>query len=182
MAGLVGRISSTAVLILLAGAFAAGQSVADAARKNQANKQKDPAKPAAKKVYTDEDMPSAGASASASPAPAATSQPAAAGGGSGDTKWTAEQWRAAIGAMKDRIASFQAQLDEAQRNQIAYANNGDYCYINGKLVSCVEFNEALKRNQVQLERGRRQLEEAKQKLADLQERCRKAGFGSSVYD
>jgi hypothetical protein len=178
------------IIIVLSTALAVAQSLGDAARQNQVQKQKDKAvKPTAKKVYTDADMPSAASGASAAEAGTGDKEKtdasgATASGGSGEAKWTAEQWKSAIGGMKERITDIQQALDEALKNQRPMVSGGGrvYCYVNNQLVSCEEYNQAVKSNQDAIAHDRSQLEEAKQKLADTQEHCRKAGFGNSVYD
>jgi exonuclease VII small subunit len=154
----------------------AQEPLGDVARKSR-EKQKAKEAQTARKVVTDEDMPqhpeSTADSSAASPSgnieqpdATASSQPAAA--------QSADQWEAMIQAQKSSIANLQSQIDKLNDSiHFVQAN----LYING-----VQYNQHQHEKQQQVERMQKQLDGEKQKLEDMQEAARQAGFGSAVYD
>lgn len=138
-----------------------------------------PASPAARKVITNDEIPShVGPTATYQPnsqLPTSrawvrtTSAPPQRNG-----KLSAQQWTNAILAQKNSIENFQAQI-----NQISASIQ----YAGGNCVSgCVEWNEQQKRKQDQVEVMKEQIEQARQQLEQMQETARQQGYGSSVYD
>jgi hypothetical protein len=75
---------------------------------------------------------------------------------------------------KRSIAAQQKQL-ERLRASIHFVDANRY--VNG-----AQYNEQQRRRQLQLEQAEKQLEQQKKRLADMQDRARRAGFGNSVYD
>ena len=86
----------------------------------------------------------------------------------------AETWRAQIQQVKTYIASLKSNIDSLTAS-IQYAG--------GNCVSgCVQWNERQKQKQDQVDAMKAQLDQMQQRLEDMQEACRKQGYGSSVYD
>jgi hypothetical protein len=78
-------------------------------------------------------------------------------------------WRKRTG-----IASLKSQIDKLDASiHFVQAN----LYTNG-----VEYNQYQPRKQQQLKQMQAQLAEEQQKLEEMQEAARKAGFGNAVYD
>lgn len=181
------------LLVVLSGALttvALGQSVADAARQEQARKT---ASPPARHVYTNDDL-SAGApdaapvSGQEGDSKAGEVKSAAA---DGTKKPTAEELRTKILAQKrkvqgleDHIADLQRRLDEWNNDSGAnlkifpgaghcgqYYNNPyeDWCNIPAKL-------------QADYKKSKAQLDDAQHLLEQMQEETRKLGYRSAVYD
>ena len=76
--------------------------------------------------------------------------------------------------MKNNIASLKSNIDTLTAS-IQYAP--------GNCVSgCVQWNEHQKQKQDQIDAMKVQLEQAEQRLEEMQEAARKQGYGSSVYD
>ena len=150
-----------------------GQSLGDVARKERQKQQSKDARPA-KKVITDDDMPEHPASE-----PSATSSKdqkkdfssalSAEGG-----KKSAERWKAEIQAQKNVVASLQRSLDRLNSSiHFVEANR----YVDG-----AEYNQTQMQKQQRAQQMQVQLDEQKQKLEDMQEAARRAGFGNAVYD
>jgi chromosome segregation ATPase len=146
------------------------QSLGDVARQ-QRQKQND--KPAGShKVITDEDMPTHPADADTDKVSdkAASEHPDA----PINTETNSEELKARCVEIKQAIKDYQAQLDQLRAStKFVEANR----YVNG-----VQYNQHQLAKQQEADRMEKRLEQMKAKLADLQERARKAGFGSSVYD
>jgi hypothetical protein len=89
-------------------------------------------------------------------------------------KTAAEQWTNLIQSQKAGIASLQSQIDQI---------SASIRYTGGNCVSgCVQWNERQKQKQDQVESMKSQLEQARQELEQTQEKARRQGYGSSVYD
>lgn len=87
---------------------------------------------------------------------------------------SADQVRGAIQAQKSRIAALQAEINKLSASvHYVEANR----YNNG-----AEYNQYQQRKQQEVERLQKQLENEKNKLDQMQESARKAGFGNAVYD
>jgi tetrahydromethanopterin S-methyltransferase subunit G len=172
----------TSVVFLVATA-SYGQSLGDVARENrqkqqQKNKdQKDASTP--HKVITNEDIPeSEDSSASESEDSSSGNKDDPASDSSTESSSavtkSGEQWKTAILAQKNAIASMQSQLDKLNSSiHFVEANR----YTNG-----VQYNQYQLQKQKQAEQAQKRLDEMKKKLEDMQESARKAGFGSVVYD
>jgi hypothetical protein len=85
-----------------------------------------------------------------------------------------DYWKSQIMAVKNSIANLKANIDSVSAS-IQYA--GGNCVAN-----CVQWNERQKQKQDQVEMMKAQLEQQQKYLEDMQEACRKQGYGSSVYD
>jgi predicted RNase H-like nuclease (RuvC/YqgF family) len=91
-----------------------------------------------------------------------------------EDKASAEQWKSQIEALQNNIASLKSNIDNLTAS-IQYAP--------GNCVSgCVQWNEHQKQKQDQVDAMKAQLEQAEQRLEEIQEAARKEGYGSSVYD
>jgi hypothetical protein len=91
-----------------------------------------------------------------------------------ERKAPADYWKSRILALKNDIASLKSDIDDLSAS-IRYAG--------GNCVSgCVQWNERQQQKQDQVEAMKAQLEEQEKRLEDMQEACRKQGYGSSVYD
>ena len=85
-----------------------------------------------------------------------------------------EYWKSAIQMQKNGIASLRSQIDQLVAS-IQYA--GGNCVSN-----CAEWNERQKQKQDQVDAMKVELQQQEKRLEDMQEACRKQGYGSSVYD
>jgi len=91
-----------------------------------------------------------------------------------DRNEQAERWKSQIQAQKSNIADLQNQIS---------AVSASISFVGGNCVeNCVEWNENQKRKQDEVEKMKTQLEDAKQRLSDMQDTARKQGFGGNVYD
>jgi len=151
--------------------FVSAQSLGDVAR---TQRQKQNGKPAnsAHKVITDEDIPEH--SEDSEPTTNTTDKSAGGSNAPINTESNGEELKARCREAKQAIKDYQAQLDKL-RASIQYVEASRYS--NG-----VQYNQHQLRKQQEADRMQKQLEIAKKRFADLQERARKAGFGSSVYD
>jgi hypothetical protein len=87
---------------------------------------------------------------------------------------SAEEWKAAIQSQKALVDNLQQHIDKLSASiHFVEANR----YTNG-----VQYNQRQAQKQEEVKRLQSQLDEQKQKLADMQEAARKAGFGNGVYD
>jgi hypothetical protein len=91
-----------------------------------------------------------------------------------EEKLPAEQWKSQIVALKNNMAALQQSIGSLSAS-IQYA--GANCVAN-----CEQWNERQKQKQDQVETMKGQLEQQQKMLEDLQDRARKQGYGSSVYD
>ena len=157
-----------------------GQSVADAARANQQTR---PGDTAHNKVYTNDDF--AGSSAPAkgdSPADVVISGKTAP---AGEPKVVAQlqSLREQVLQDKQQVAKLQQHLDRLEKVESAQASLS----MTGPLTPQVcasepERCEGKRQAAADLTRTRQQLATAQQKLQDLQERLRKQGYGSYIWD
>ena len=164
-------VSFAGLIFMIGSGF--GQSLGDVAR-TQRQKQSDKPANSAHKVITDEDIPahSEDSKAATSTADEKNSDPNSEA--PLNTASNGEELKAQCLSAKQQIKDFQSQLDKLRASiQYVEANR----YSNG-----VQYNQHQMRKQEEADRMQKQLDQAKKKFADLQERARKAGFGSSVYD
>lgn len=160
-----------AMLFLLAGVSSYAQSLGDVARTERQKQQVKDAQTTSHKVITNEDIPERDDSEDddSDADDAVSSAPRAA-----KTGRSAEQWKVAILAQKEAVASLQSEADKLNSSiHFVEANH----YTNG-----VQYNQHQLKKQEQVERLQKQLEKEKKKLADMQEAARKEGFGNAVYD
>jgi hypothetical protein len=164
------------VLVLSAAAFAqlgsnpaddSGTSVAAAAKKSRESK---PA--TAKKVYTDDDLPSSGSVSVVGGATKSAGTPATNDNPAQTQAELDAQWHARIEQQKNHIAVLQDELKVAEANEARSAipyyevNNGNPRYAHYKQ---------------QADSLRQQIEDAKNALSDLQDEAHKAG-ANKAYD
>lgn len=139
----------------------------DAATKNSPN-------PPVKHVFTNEEVSSHIVSAGAESQASRPTDSSSSNSGPSRNQAQAENWTAQIKAQKEMIASLESEIERVS-SSIQYAG--------GNCVSgCVEWNQAQQRKQQQVDNMKSQLEQARQRLDEMQESARRQGFGSSVYD
>ena len=169
----------TLLAVLLLGGLAFAQTSATSADDHPdsvaaAAKKSREAKPAtAKKVYTDDDMPSTTGGVSVVGNEAA--QPSTTGYNPysdpvRDQKALDAQWQQRISAQKARIVALQQQLQVAEANE---ARATRYYTVNS--------NPNFGKYKEQAESLRQQVENAKKELSDLQDEAHKAG-ANKAYD
>jgi len=153
-----------------------GNAVQPAAQGNntqQNNKDTQLAKP--KHVITNDEIPSRGGPTGYRPTvPSSSNTPNDGPPEAGAPKYTADDWAAQIQAQKSAVANLQSQIQQTG-GSIQYA--GANCVSN-----CAEWNEQQKRKQGQVEAMKTMLDEAQQKLEQMQDAARQQGYGSSVYE
>jgi hypothetical protein len=135
-------------------------SLGDVARKSRA------AKPAASKVYTNDDLPSSGGlsvvGAQADAVPVADSVR--------DQASIEKRWHTAIAQQKAHIAELERDLAMAKQREARVTH-----------YDPMKPNPAYQRYKAQVETLTKQVDEAKKQLADLQDQAHKAGANQS-YD
>ena len=166
------KIVASFVGIILVSASVLGQSLGELARE-QRQKQNDKPTVTPHKVITDDDIPAhtegskETKDATAKTSPDDSDAPI-------NTEGNGDQLKAKCLAIKQEIKDYQAQLDKLRASsKFVEANR----YVNG-----AQYNQHQLAKQQEADRMEKRLEQMKQKFADLQERARKAGFGSAVYD
>ena len=171
---LLGTVSPSAAQM------ASGQSVADAARANQQTK---PGDVAHLKVYTNDDF--AGSSASAKDDAHADTVTAGKVAPTGQPKADAQLQglREQVLQDKQQVAKLQEHLGRLEKVESAQASLS----MSGPLTPQVcasepERCEGKRQAAADLTRTQQQLATAQQKLQDLQERLRKQGYGSYIWD
>lgn len=127
-----------------------------------------------KKIITNDEIPSHLAPPHASNPGVETPAQADEGESDGGGKPSADYWRSRIQSMKQNIAAMEDQL-KSLADSIHYA--GGNCVAN-----CAQWNERQKQKQDQVDVMTAQVEQQRKQLEDMQEACRKQGYGSSVYD
>lgn len=193
------RISMFMIMGVLVALFAAGsvaQSLGEAARGTRKNKKA----PAARKVYTNEDLPTSGNVSVLGPAPAvdATGEKAA-GDKSADKKASAEpskplgemspeertkaeeEWRARFAEQRKKIAQLERELDVAQR-EYKLKLSGYYFDAGNQLRDPKKWNEEDAKLRAEIAAKEKELAEAKDKLEPMREELRQAGLPSSLAD
>jgi len=183
---------------LLAGVAAAqSDSLADAARKH---KQQQSGKPVAAKVYTNDNLPATetistvGAPASDAAAPTPTdgqttadgSTPAAKDGAkpADETKTrqkTWEDWRDKIQKQKASVEQMQKENEEIDR-QYKLTSGNYYNSAQQRLYDGAAMAKEDAAYKQQLEQKKKAIDDAKQKIDDLQEEARRAGVPSGYRD
>ena len=145
-------------------------SLGDLARKQQQSK-KSAAK--SKKVVTEEEMPAHPADGDILPSDgpheeASVNRPAS------DVLQTGDQFKSAIERQKAVVNDLKTHLEKLNSSiHFVEAN----AYRNG-----VEYNKIQAQKQQEAQRLQGQLDEQKKGLEELQEKARKAGYGSAVWD
>jgi predicted RNase H-like nuclease (RuvC/YqgF family) len=174
------RLVALTALILAFPHHCSGQtsdkpSLGDVARKQsdkQHNVKNPPAK--AKKVVTEEDIPShPEGSASEEEVPAPHSEKPATQSAN-DVLKTGDQWKASIAQQKAAVADLKSRIDKLNASILFVSANA---YTNG-----VEYNKMQARRQQEAQRLQGELDEQKKNLEQMQETARRAGYGSAVWD
>lgn len=179
-------ICASAILLALLAVTASAQSLGDVARRQrEANKAK------ATKVWTNEDIPSVRAE-EAAPAEGDKSadkdkdkenkdENKEAPAGDANKEAAAKAMKAQIAGQKEDIARLQRELDVAQREfKLQVANY--YADAGNSLRDPKAWQDQSKKTQDEIAAKQEAVDKAKQKLADMQEAARKAGFPASVYE
>jgi len=150
----------------------ASDPVADAARKARAD-QKTAPKP--KKVFTNDDMPSAPPAAAPAATPAAGGQ-AAASGAEEDAENNPKSeayWRKRFQTQRDKISNVEQELDVLQRelnkDQVQYYNDPQKALMQQHDRSDINDKTA------RVDAKKKELESLKQQLSDMEDDLRKAG-------
>jgi hypothetical protein len=161
------RMSEILIVALFCVAACFGQSVADAARQER---QKDAAKDSATtpKIITNDELTSALPQQSTPAARKSNSKESNPERDKAAFAKNAERTKAAILAQKTKITAMQAEIEKA-RASIHYVEVG------------VPANPNQLQKQKAADRMQEQLNEETQKLTEMQEAARRAGFGSVVY-
>ena len=183
---------------LLAGVAAAqSDSLADAARKH---KQQQSGKPVAAKVYTNDNLPATetisavGAPASDAAATAPTDGQATADGSTPATKdgakpaddtktrqKTWEDWRDKIQKQKASVEQMQKENEEIDR-QYKLTSGNYYNSAQQRLFDGAAMAKEDAAYKQQMEQKKKAIDDAKQKIDDLQEEARRAGVPSGYRD
>jgi len=185
---------------LLAGMAAAqSDSLAEAARKNR---QQQGGKPAAAKVYTNDNLPAtetistvgepASTDATAAPgdgqATTADATAAAPKGGAPKTaddsktrQKTWEDWREKIQKQKASVEQMQKEDEEIER-QFKLTTGNYYSSAQERLYDGAAMAKEDAAYKQQMETKKKAIEDAKQKIEDLQEEARRAGVPSGYRD
>ncbi|HEV8524387.1 MAG TPA: hypothetical protein VGQ71_07790 [Terriglobales bacterium] len=184
----------TGILVALV-ANGAAQSLGEAARKPKK------APSAAKKVYTNDDLPTSGNISVLGPsAPAADAAgEKAAAGNSAEKKAAAEAskplgemspeertkaeeaWRARFAEQRKKIAQLERELEVAQR-EYRLKLSGYYFDAGNQLRDPKKWNEEDAKLRAEIAAKEKELAEAKDKLELMREELRQAGFPSSLAD
>lgn len=194
------HIASLILIGLLAGVAAAqSDSLAEAARKH---KQQQAGKPVAAKVYTNDNLPATetistvGTPGNNAP-PASTSndnQPAAADGSAAAPKdgakpadeakirqKTWEDWRDRIQKQKASVEQMQKENDEIER-QFKLTTGNYNSSAQQRLYDGAAMQKEDAAYKQQMEQKKKAIDDAKQKVDDLQEEARRAGVPSGYRD
>jgi hypothetical protein len=183
---------------LLAGIAAAqSDSLADAARKH---KQQQAGKPVAAKIYTNDNLPATetistvGAPASDTAATAPTDGQTTADGSTPTTKdgakpaddtktrqKTWEDWRDKIQKQKASVEQMQKENEEIDR-QYKLTSGNYYNSAQQRLYDGAAMAKEDAAYKQQLEQKKKAIDDAKQKIDDLQEEARRAGVPSGYRD
>jgi hypothetical protein len=172
------RLMALAALILAFPYHSSAQtsdtpSLGDVARK-QRDKQPNAKKAKAKKVVTEEDIPShPDPSASDEEVPPSHSEKPATPSAN-DVLKTGDQWKASIAQQKAAVANLKSRIDKLNAS-IRFVSAS--AYTNG-----VEYNKMQARRQQEAQRLQDELDEQKKNLEQMQETARRAGYGSAVWD
>lgn len=162
---------------LIQAGMAQDQSLGDVARDQRQKQQTQPkdAKPAPKKVFTNEDVNSLHDPADdETPAPANSKEDTREARGRANASQSAEQWKSTIQREKNTIVSMQKQMDDLNAS-VHYVEANRYW-------GGVQYNERQAQKQEQVERMRGRIDQEKQRLEEMQEGARREGYGSAVYD
>ena len=149
-------------------------TLGDVARKQREKQEKNKASTAKpKKVVTDEDMPAHGANEDVPPSDGPHEEMSVERSAT-DVLQSGDQFKSAIARQKGIVADLKARIDKVNGSiHFVEAN----AYRNG-----VEYNKLQAQKQQEAGRLQGQLDEQKRDLEQMQEKARKAGYGSAVWD
>ena len=149
-------------------------TLGDVARKQREKQEKNKASAAKpKKVVTDEDMPAHAEDEDVPPSDGPHEEMSVERSAT-DVLQSGDQFKSAIARQKGIIADLKARVDKVNGSiHFVEAN----AYRNG-----VEYNKLQAHKQQEAERLQGQLDEQKRDLEQMQEKARKAGYGSAVWD
>ena len=185
------KISRVLTAVAITSAFAVSmqaQSLGDQARELRAEKTPAPQT----KVYTNDNLPTGGgitvigspapaAAPAAAPAKGSTAAAAAPASSPADDSKAADKLKADVQAQKDEISRLQRELDVATREwklqQATY-----YADAGNQLRDPAAFAERERKYNDETKQKQQALDEAKQKLEDMQEQARKSGLPSSATE
>ncbi|HUK86272.1 MAG TPA: hypothetical protein VLT85_01295 [Terriglobales bacterium] len=168
------------LLVALSGVLAAsglGQSVAEAARQEQARKSS--ARPA-QRVYTNDDFPATlPETIPSSPTREKEAPPAAQ-----SKKPSAEEVRSAVLAQKQKLRALDARLADLERQLDEWnnANLGTTCNTYGVYNPYQTWCQTPQVLLLERDRVQSQRDQAQRDLEQMQEEARRMGFRSVVYD
>jgi hypothetical protein len=182
----ISKVLTTFVIALAFSVCASGQSLADAAREQRANKPET----SQAKVYTNDNLPTGGGitvigapapAAPATPAKASSATPAAAATSAADSQKAADKLKADVQAQKDEISRLERELDVATREwklqQATY-----YADAGNQLRDPAAFAARERKYNDETKQKQQALTDAKQKLEDIQDQARKSGLPSSASE
>jgi chromosome segregation ATPase len=146
--------------------------MAEAARKSRAEQKTDP-KP--KKVFTNDDFPSAPAAKPADTAPKADAAAKDDDKEANDPKSEA-YWRKRFRKVRDKLAQSEQEVDVLQReldkNQVQY-------YPDPQTALMQQYNRKdINENQAKLDAKKKEVQDLKQQISDMEDELRKAGGDS----
>ncbi len=177
------RIICAWLAVVLLAVSASAQSLGDVAKKNRTQK-----KPAATRVFTDEDLGIAtefnNGAASGLPVPSQPADADKAGSSAltaGDKAKLAADWRARFDEQKKAIALLERELDVTQREykqQVALY----YSDAANRLRDQRAWAEQQRKYESDVATKQKDLETARQKLETMKEDARKAGMPSSISE
>jgi hypothetical protein len=174
------------VLAGLLAAPAAAQSLGEYARQQRAKK---PPTPAGVKQYTNDNLPTSGGlsmagQASAAPPSAGASSSTAEADSRKDRGKQEAEWRAKFAAQKELIATLEREISVAEReNNSRQAQTQTTSQdLGSRLRNPVLWAAENKKYQDEIDGKKKGLAEARQKLEDMRDDLRKAGFPNSWAD
>jgi hypothetical protein len=148
-----------------------GQSLGEIARQNrEKQKAKDASSTAKPEVITNENLPKS-PDTEARPPRSDQKTPLQK---TSSASQSADQWKREILVQKKLIAILQAQIDKLA-DSIHFVVAAEY--YNG-----AQYNQHQVKKQEKVVQMQQQLEEQKERLDEMQEAARQAGFGNAVYD
>jgi hypothetical protein len=174
------QVITVSLISVFFAASCAGQSLADAARRQQALKKPDAAQP--HRVITNDDLASGSKADDSNKAPEKKVATAPASGSEpaqDPNHPSAEEIKAGVKAQRQRIAQLGEQVNELQKKldtwknsdctHVMHSDNRNACDVLGRLNAELDITKS-------------QLESEKKNLEWMQEDARKMGYPNSVYD
>jgi hypothetical protein len=182
------------VLVMLAAAFlltSSGfgqQSLGSIARQLRMQK---PAPATSQKVFTNDNLPTSGglgvvsvsspSQSAAAPEDKANGKAGKASDPAAQQKAIDDDWKQKIEDQKNQIDLIQRELGVLQR-EAQIRSTVYYADVGTQLRDPQLYHEQAAKNQEDTQKKQKELDDAKQKLADLQDQARKAGASPSAYE